>query len=112
MKKTASVLLLLAVAAVGLFAYSPKMKISGLVHIYGSEPHTFVGFVTDEGKSYTLLVDDKSEVTLQQLSDLQGYKLELTGRIIKEKKNHIGGFEELKDGKFIVQTAVKKGDNN
>ena len=105
MKKAISILLIAAVAATALFAYSQKMKISGLVHIYGSEPHTFVGFVTDDGKQYSLEVTDKSEVTLKQLQAMQGIHLELAGQLKKKAKGSIPGFMELKDGTFFVQTA-------
>lgn len=101
MKKSILVLLCAIAVSAGLFAYSPKMKITGLVHIYGSAPFTYVGFVTDEGKQYSLMVEDKSDITLDQLSALQGVHLELTGKIIARKEG-VEGFQELKDGRFIV----------
>ena len=107
MKKMVAVLLLSLVFVAGLVAYSPKMTVSGLVHIYGSAPHTYVGFVTDEGKEYSLQVAEKSNVTLKQLSDLQGVHLELTGVMRKYSKNEIKGFMELKDGLFIVSAATE-----
>jgi hypothetical protein len=107
MKKILAILLLSLAFVAGLAAYSPRMTVTGLVHIYGSAPHTYVGLVTDEGKEYSLQVAEKSSVTLKQLSDLQGVHLELAGVMRKYKHTEIKGFMELKDGLFIVSTATE-----
>src|SRR5574344_1197953 len=107
MKKVFISLFISLVAVAAIYTFSPKQKITGLVHIYGSAPHTYVGFVTDEGKEYSLQVAEKSNGTLKQLSDLQGVHLELTGVMRKYSKNEIKGFMELKDGLFIVSAATE-----
>jgi hypothetical protein len=110
MKKVFISLFISLVAVAAICAFSPKQKITGLVHIYGSEPHTYVGFVTDEGKQYSLEVAKDSDVTLQQLQAMQGIHLELAGQLKKKTKGSAPGFMELKDGTFFVQTAseIKK----
>src|SRR5574344_1895780 len=85
------------------FSMSKKnVTLTGLVNIYGNSPFTYVGFVTDAGKEYAIDISEESEVTLEYLQKMQGTKLELTGKI--EKKS---GFNDLKDGRFIVITAEK-----
>src|SRR5574344_365657 len=110
MKKVFISLFISLVAVAAIYTFSPKQKITGLVHIYGSEPHTYVGFVTDEGKQYSLEVAKDSDVTLQQLQAMQGIHLELAGQLKKKTKGSAPGFMELKDGTFFVQTAseIKK----
>lgn len=80
-----------------------NVTITGLVHIYGNAPFTYVGFVTDNGKEYSIDISEDSEVTLEYLQSMQGYVLELTGKV--EKKS---GFQDLKDGRFLVKSAEEK----
>jgi hypothetical protein len=109
MKKTLFVLCIcIAAASIPLFAFSSKMKITGLVHMYGSAPHVYPGFVADDGKMYSLEVDDKSEVTLEGLQSMQGMHVELTGRLRQGKNGAVPSFNELKDGTFVVYSAAEK----
>lgn len=83
------------------FSMSKKNEtITGLVHIYGNAPFTYVGFVTDDGKEYAVDISEGSEVTVEYLKSMQGTKLELTGKIEKPI-----GFNDLHDGRFVVVTA-------
>lgn len=107
MKRYFTLLLIVLCAALSLTAFSPKMKITGHVHIYGNAPHTFVGFVTDEGRQYSLVVAQGSDFSAEQLSDLQGTHLELTGKIIKNTDASGGAFQILKDGRFVVESYSK-----
>ncbi|AEE17782.1 hypothetical protein [Treponema brennaborense] len=54
------------------------VEIEGFVRVYGSEPHTFAGFVTDDGTAYTL---DAAENVLRELRDKQGSRLRITGTV-------------------------------
>jgi len=49
-------------------------KLTGRVQIYGSEPHTFVGIVDENGKEYAVYPREKEE----ELRKLQGYLIEFT----------------------------------
>jgi hypothetical protein len=48
--------------------------IRGRVVVFGSEPHTFVGIVTDEGKQYNVTPPEKED----EIRKLQGYAISFT----------------------------------
>jgi hypothetical protein len=98
---------LLMLGAAGLFACSTKQAvdkekgddtvddtvlITGQVHIYGSEPHTFPGIVSDDGKTYAIYPREKEG----ELSALQGRLIEFTVRFLEEPKGE--GSLYLRDG--------------
>lgn len=75
------------------------VTIYGHIVIFGSEPHTFPGVVTDDGKKYALTAADD---VLKQLYEFQGTTLRLTGIIVPPAE---GGkeFHILEDGSFILK---------
>jgi hypothetical protein len=96
-----------------LFAFSPRPSFEddavhdqaavtfyGHIVIFGSEPHTFPGVVTDDGKKYAVTA---AEDVLKQLYEFQGTTLRLTGIIIPPAA---GGreFHTLEDGSFILKS--------
>lgn len=87
------------------FGGKAPQTVTGHVNMYGNEPFAFPGFQTEDGKTYTLVVDEnKSDknVTLKRMQQFQGELLELTGKTISLKKNELPGPNILKDGQFIV----------
>jgi hypothetical protein len=66
--------------------------ITGTVHIYGSEPHTYAGIVSDDGKTYAVYPREK-EV---EIRSLQGRLIEFTVRFLKEPAGE--GSLYLRDG--------------
>lgn len=101
MKRKIFLFALFILASSFIFSMSKRNNtITGLVHIYGNAPFTYVGFVTDDGKEYAVDISKDSEVTVEYLKSMQGTKLELTGKIEKPS-----GFNDLHDGRFVVVTA-------
>lgn len=98
----AAALLLAAAAA---FAASKK-TVTGHIQIYGSAPHTFVGFVTTDGKQYSLDIDPNAKFSIQDITEHQGEQLKLTG-VVNEKE--LIGFQTLRDGRFIVSKFKTTG---
>jgi hypothetical protein len=66
--------------------------IRGMVHIYGSEPHTYVGIASEDGKTYAVEPREKEA----ELRSLQGWRIEFTVRFV-EKPTEEGSLY-LKDG--------------
>ncbi|HAH63775.1 MAG TPA: hypothetical protein DCL73_16940 [Treponema sp.] len=86
------------------FARRPANTISGYVHMYGNAPFSFPGFETDNGKRYTLVLDEKKSgtLTLEELESLQGQRVELHGAVRTESGAVEAGINRLKDGEFVV----------
>lgn len=66
--------------------------ITGSVHIYGSEPHTYVGIESDNGKTYAVYPREKEA----EIRPLQGRRIEFTVRFLKEPAGE--GSLYLRDG--------------
>lgn len=79
-------------------------EITGIVKVYGSEPHTNVGIATDDGYEYSV-VADKDE--LLALRKNQGNHIVFSGFIKPPETDKDGKFIQeygiLKDGKFILK---------
>ncbi len=111
-KKGAVFATLFAIAISAVAAFSWKKTITGYIQIYGSAPHTFVGFITDDGKQYSLDIDSDAKFSMNDISAHQGEQLKLTG-IINQKE--LIGFQTLRDGRFVVskfKTTGKAAPNN
>ncbi|MDR0706539.1 MAG: hypothetical protein LBF60_01500 [Treponema sp.] len=68
------------------------IRITGVVKIFGNEPHTFVGIVTADGKRYGVS-PPKKEAALRRL---QGRTIECTVRFLERQEGDAALF--LKDG--------------
>ncbi len=100
MKKSIFITLILAMLlSASAFAFGNKKTITGHIQIYGSAPMTFVGFITDEGKKYSLDIAPNADFTIQDIKQNQGKLLKLTG-VVNEKE--LIGFQTLDDGRFVV----------
>lgn len=97
MKKTFLIAVLM-VAGLAAFAFGKK-SIKGHIQIYGNEPFTFVGFITENDEEYSLDIDPKAEFTIKDIQKLQGKPLKLTG-VVNDKE--LIGFQTLKNGRFVV----------
>ncbi|MDR0601353.1 MAG: hypothetical protein LBG42_03155, partial [Treponema sp.] len=64
----------------------------GAVRIYGSEPHTYAGIETGDGRVYAVWPPE----TEAEIRELQGYAVEFTVRFLEEPKGYGALF--LKDG--------------
>ena len=86
------------------FARRPPDTVTGHVHMYGNMPFSFPGFETDDGKRYTLVLDDKKSgtLTLRELQSLQGQLVELSGVIHTGSDVKKAGINRLHDGEFVV----------
>lgn len=88
-----------------------KVQINGYIRVYGSEPFTFIGIVTDDEKKYTIQADEK---TISELRLLQGEEITFYGVIIPPKVDASGKLviekNRLKDGFFEVKQyeVIKK----
>ncbi|SFI52940.1 hypothetical protein SAMN04487775_102215 [Treponema bryantii] len=85
------------------FAYSKPKKaagntdaVTGYIKVYGNEPFTFIGLVTEDEKEYSLKASDE---VLAELRKVQGKKIEIKGTIEKSEQLSMN---ELKDGNLIV----------
>lgn len=86
------------------FSYSKPSKsvkdnsntVTGYIKVYGNEPFTFIGLVTEDEKEYSLKASDE---VLAELRKAQGKKIEIKGTIEKSEK---ASMNELKDGNLIV----------
>lgn len=89
--KTGLILLLMACAVTGAgfsMARKPQeaasqeisrqVTVTGLVGVYGNEPHTWLGFVDQQGTDYGL--DGPAEL-LESLRTMQGILLRITGQL-------------------------------
>jgi uncharacterized lipoprotein YajG len=83
--------------------------IIGHVNVYGAEPHTYLGIVTGDDKSYTILAEKN---VLSELQCAQGKQIAFRGVIIpREDENGTKMlYQTLKNGKFKLTswTVVSK----
>lgn len=104
MRKLRKALRIAAAAAVCLaavsFSRNPYTTVSGYVKFYGNAPFATAGFSADDGKIYALSAAEGSGVSVEDLSALQGKKIELEGLI--EKSDGIN-FGSMQDGTIIVR---------
>ena len=56
------------------------IKITGMVHIYGNEPFTFVGIVNENGTEYAISPRSKED----ELRKLQGHLIEFTVVLLED----------------------------
>lgn len=86
------------------FARRPPDTVTGYVHMYGNAPFSFPGFETEDGKRYTLVLDEKKSgtLTLKELESLQGQRVELRGVIRTGSDAVEEGINRLRDGEFVV----------
>jgi hypothetical protein len=66
--------------------------IRGGVHIYGSEPGTYAGIVSEDGRIFAVYPPEKET----EIRQLQGYHVEFTVRFLPDPKGYGSLF--LKDG--------------
>lgn len=110
MKKLLTLFAILMLA-LPLFAKGKKdTSLTGTLKFYGSAPvNLFVGLTTEDGKQYALDLS-KCDVTLDDLSELQGYKVECSGKLLKRKKNAPLQLNSLKDGVIVLSAYKKVGE--
>ena len=99
--------LALAVAIFPAGAFGGKKNVVGYIQMYGNEPFTFVGFVTENGKKYSLDIAPDAKFSMHDIIENQGKKLRLTG-YANEKE--LIGFQTLENGRFVV-TKFKAVEN-
>ena len=102
MKKIILIVFMLCITALT-FAFSKPSKlednvteVTGFVNVYGNEPFTFIGIVTDKNEQYSIKADQE---TLNDLRKTQGQKIEIKGTIYKYEDISLN---QLKDGNLIV----------
>ena len=85
-----------------------QINVTGLVKIYGNEPHAFVGFVSLDGTEYSL-VANKTE--LKKLKKMQGILLEISGNLASVSESKGLGLYQLKGGTIYVKSFAAKDQN-
>ncbi|MBR5866599.1 MAG: hypothetical protein IKZ04_01685 [Spirochaetaceae bacterium] len=85
-----------------------QIKVTGLVKIYGNEPHIFVGFTALDGTEYSL-VANKTE--LKKLKKMQGILLEISGNLASVSESKGLGLYQLKGGTIYVKSFAAKDQN-
>ena len=65
-----------------------------------------MGFVTNDGKQFSLDIDPAAKFSIQDITEHQGEQLKLTG-VVNEKE--LIGFQTLRDGRFIVSKFKTTG---
>ena len=110
MKLFFTITAVLAVFSFSLFAFSGRNKVEsaqleqvtvvGQIGVYGNEPHTWLGFVDNNGMEYGL---EASSADLAELRKLQGYLLEVTGLLEPATEGALVGFHSLSGGKIYVE---------
>ncbi len=100
-RKNTYIIILAVLLCSALFCSYSKNKITkvkGLIHVYGSDPFTYIGIETQDNKEYAISAAD--EVTAE-LWKTQGSLIEIEGYIVKpETSAKQPGM--LKDGKIEV----------
>ena len=78
------------------------VSVRGRIGVYGSEPHTFPGIVTDDGKQYSVQAPPD---VLAGLYGEQGKKLVFTGTVVPREASGapVLPFQTLRDGTFILE---------
>lgn len=87
---------------------SSEIVVTGLVKIYGNEPHTFVGFVSQDGTEYSLKAKDKE---LKKLKKMQGILLEISGNLASVTETKGLGLYQLNGGTIYVKSFSQKEEN-
>ncbi|MDA3939030.1 MAG: hypothetical protein PF693_06955 [Spirochaetia bacterium] len=76
-----TIMVLIAISSISAFGQKEDNnldKVTGVPGVYGTEPHTYVCIVTEEGKIYYVHPDDQKKVR-----DLDRYKFTFTVRFIE-----------------------------
>ena len=71
--------------------------VTGRIKVYGNEPFTFLGIVTEDGLKYTLKAEKK---VLDKIQNAQGHLVEIKGKIEIEKDN---SGNQIKNSYLIVE---------
>ena len=103
MKKIASIGLILLTAMLSSFSMSKNNNYfseEGVISSFGNEPFSFPGFVTENGKKYSIKADEK---ILKELIKNHGKVILLKG-ILQENEENMLSFNKLKDGTVIVKS--------
>ena len=95
---------LFAGSSVFAFGGRAPQTIVGHVKYYGNVPFEFPGFETVDGFIYNIQTEENAAFSLKDITDAQGYMLELTGEIDKSQKK---GVNTLKDGVFVISEWKK-----
>ena len=85
-----------------------QIKVTGLVKIYGNEPHTFVGFTALDGTEYSLKAD---AAELKKLKKMQGILLEISGNLASATEIKGSGLYQLNGGTIYVKSFAVKDEN-
>lgn len=104
MRKSVSTVLAFLLCCAAAFAFSKASdsdEAEGFINYYGNAPVEFAGFMTEDGKLYTLAVEEGASFTLEDITALQGTRLHIEGRIEKKSGD---SFQALKDGVFFVSS--------
>lgn len=77
-----------------------QVTVVGQIGVYGNEPHTWLGFVDQQGVEYAL---DATADVLQELQKMQGLILEITGELDAIPEGQPVGFQALSGGTLHVE---------
>ncbi len=110
MKLFCSLTVVFVALSLSLFSFSGRDKVEsaklepvtvvGQIGVYGNEPRTWLGFVDNKGVEYGL---EASEADLNELRNLQGILLEISGLLEPVPEGQPAGFQTLSGGKIHVE---------
>lgn len=110
MKRMGGIFVLILVLVLPCFAFGGRDKVDaakfrsvtvvGQIGVYGNEPHTWLGFVDQKGVEYAL---DAPADILEQLRNMQGFILEVTGKLDEMPKGQPVGLQVLSGGTIHVE---------
>lgn len=76
------------------------IKVVGIIGVYGNEPHTWLGFIDQQGTEYILKATSQ---VLEDLRKLQGVLLEISGTIDARQDNELARLRGFSGGTIQVE---------
>lgn len=104
-KKFILILVILQIiCSFSIFAMAKNQSITGYVNVYGNEPHTYLGLKSQDGTVFTLKADKE---TLDEIQKKQGELLQLSGKIIENKKPLFMGKYQFEIAEWSIVTDAQ-----
>lgn len=104
-KKFILILVILQIiCSFSIFAMAKNQSVIGYIQVYGNEPHTYLGLKSQDGTVFTLKADKE---TLDEIQKKQGELLQLSGKIIENKKTLFMGKYQFEIAEWSIVTDAQ-----